>query len=71
MTREEVVNQKDMNCVWYWWPVKQNWFAAELVPAYLGGTAKTLKELKNECERAGYKAFIGRKDDRPFFIPKD
>ena len=48
-----------MNCVFYWQQDKQAWQKATLVPAYLGGTAKTLVELRDECIRAGYPAVLG------------
>ena len=47
------------NCVYYWEQGKQRWTRATLVPAYLGGTAKTLEELKAEIIRAGRPAVLG------------
>ena len=57
------------NCVWYWFPARFSWCMAEIVPSYMGGTATTLEELAQECERAGYKAQIGRKDNPPKNVP--
>ena len=47
------------NCVYYWEQDKQRWTKATIVPAYLGGTATTLSELKAEIIRAGRPAVLG------------
>ncbi len=47
------------DCVYYWEADKQRWTRAALVPAYLGGTATTLAELKQEIIRSGRAAVLG------------
>ena len=47
------------DCVYYWEQNKQRWTRATIVPAYLGGTATTLPELKAEIIRAGRPAVLG------------
>jgi len=47
------------NCVYYWEQDKRRWSRATLTPAYLGGTAKTLAELKAEIIKAGRVAVLG------------
>ena len=47
------------DCVYYWEQDKQRWTRATLVPAYLGGTAKTLAQLKAEIIKAGRPAILG------------
>jgi hypothetical protein len=58
------------NCVYYFSPDHGRYIKASIVPAYLGGTATTLQELKQECLRAGYYAVLGNSkigppDDAP------
>lgn len=47
------------DCVYYWEQDKQRWTRATLVPSYLGGTAKTLAELKAEIIKGGRSAVLG------------
>ena len=54
-----------MNCVYFWEQAKNRWSKAVLIPAYLGGTATTLSELKAEIIKAGRPAVIGSTNHGP------
>ncbi len=47
------------DCIYYWERDKKVWTQARCVPAYLGGTAKTLGELKEEIIQSGRFAVLG------------
>jgi len=52
-------NTTPSNCVYYYDPSANRYMAATLVPAYLGGTAKTLAALRDEVTKMGFYAVVG------------
>jgi hypothetical protein len=47
------------NCIYYWSPDHGRYIAARWCPKYLGGTAQSLPQLKQEIQAAGYYAVFG------------